>query len=167
MRLHSPSVFRVAAGLVGPDEAEDVVQEVFIVAHERLAEFQGRSSLRTWLCGIGAKKSLHRLRRRRRLSWFGLASAPEPTSEVTPDSLGEADERAAAVRAAIAQLPEDQRAVVVLRMFEGLSFAQIAAALEIRVPTAESRMSRARQKLRDLLGHLDPSMPAISKGSSS
>jgi RNA polymerase sigma-70 factor, ECF subfamily len=132
-----------------------VVQEVFIVAHERLAEFQGRSSLRTWLCGIGAKKSLHILRRRRRLSWFGLAGAPEPTSQVTPDSLSEADERAVAVRAAIAQLPEDQRAVVVLRMFEGLTFPQIAAALEIRLPTAESRMARARQKLRGLLDHLD------------
>lgn len=134
-----------------------MVQEVFIVAHERLAEFQGRSSLRTWLCGIGAKKSLHRLRRRRRLSWFGLGSAPEPQSAVTPESLSEADERAAAVRTAIAQLPEEQRAVVVLRMFEGLTFPQIAAALEIRLPTAESRMSRARQKLRGLLGHLDPS----------
>ena len=144
-----------------------MVQEVFIVAHERLAEFQGRSSLRTWLCGIGAKKSLHRLRRRRRLSWFGLGSAPEPTSEVTAESLSEADERAAAVRAAIAQLPEDQRAVVVLRMFEGLSFAQIAAALEIRLPTAESRMARARQKLRGLLGHLDPSAVSSTERSTS
>ena len=155
VRLHSPSVFRVAAGLVGPDEAEDVVQEVFIVAHERLAEFQGRSALRTWLCGIGAKKSLQRLRRRRRVSWFGLGSAPEQTSHVTPEAITSAEERGEAVRAAIARLPADQRAVVVLRTFEGLSFPQIASALGIRLPTAESRMARAREKLRGLLSHLE------------
>ena len=53
-------------------------------------------------------------------------------------------------------VPEDQRAVVVLRAYEGLSFPEIASALSIRVPTAESRMARAKDKLRGLLGHFEP-----------
>lgn len=130
-----------------------------MVAHERVADFRGRSSLRTWLCGIAAKQSLQRLRRQRRFSWFGLGESPEPVTHEGPQGASLAEERVAAVSAAIASLPEDQRAVVVLRTYEGLSFPEIAAALSIRVPTAESRMARAKVALRGLLGHLESASP--------
>ena len=162
VRLHSPSVYRVAAGMVGSHEAEDVVQDVYMVAHEKVAEFRGRSSLRTWLCGVAAKQSLQRLRRQRRWSWFGSleGAAAEPVTHEGPQSASLASERVAAVASAIASLPEEQRAVVVLRAYEGLSFPEIAAALSIRVPTAESRMARAKVALRGLLEHLEPSSRA-------
>ena len=79
--------------------------------------------------------------------------APQKAA-LTSDAVG-----AGSVASAIASHPEDQRAVVVLRAYEGLSFPEIAAALSIRVPTAESRMARAKVALRGLLERFESSSP--------
>ncbi|MGE0707132.1 MAG: RNA polymerase sigma factor [Planctomycetota bacterium] len=153
VRLHSPSVHRVAAGLVGADEAEDVTQETFLRALEGIARFEGRAAVRSWLCGIASRVALQRLRKKRRWSWLTRLGDRDPHA---PPARGEgtleSSERQAAIEAALARLPDHQRTVVVLRIYEGLSYEEIASALGIRRPTAESRMARARVALREELG---------------
>jgi RNA polymerase sigma-70 factor (ECF subfamily) len=153
VRRHSSGVHRVAAGMVGRDEAEDVAQETFMRAVRGIARFEGRSSLRSWLYGIASRVALQRLRKKRRWSWLTRLGEHDPRAPlVHPGTDLVAGERQSAIEAAIAALPDHQRAVVVLRAYEGLSYAEISKALGIRRPTAESRMARARQTLRHELG---------------
>jgi RNA polymerase sigma-70 factor (ECF subfamily) len=150
---HAGAVFRIAAGILGPDEAEDAAQEAFVRIHQGLARFGGEASLATWIYRIATNVALTRARRRRRLRIFRrLSGAPEAaTQDLGPAENAIVDERQAAVRRAIAALPEKERAVVILRGIEGLSFDEVARALGIKRPTAESRMARAKERLREAL----------------
>lgn len=157
VQRHTAGVFRVAAGMVGRDEADDVVQEVFLRALTGLGRFEGRSAVRTWLFGIANRVSLQKLRSRRRWGWLKRLGERDPVGpERGAGGFGgkgaEDGERAAAIAAALSTLPDHQRAVVVLRAYEGLSYQEIATTLGIQRPTAESRMARARQTLRQELG---------------
>lgn len=152
VRHHAPRVFRVVAGHLGRAEAEDATQEVFLLVSQGIRRFEGRSQLSTWIHRIATNVALKRHRRRRRkpppdsLDAAAVASAgPGPLVEASGRELE------AELRRALDALPEDQRAVVVLRGVEGLSFAEVAAALGIPEPTAHSRMSRARECLRRFL----------------
>jgi RNA polymerase sigma-70 factor (ECF subfamily) len=150
---HADAVFRICAGHLGAQEAEDAAQEVFIRVHSGLAGFQGTSQLGTWIFRVATNVSLTRSRqRRRRPRPTALDSAPEASShEPSPDQGLEDDERRDAVRRAVRELPEEQRAVAVLRALEGLPFEDVARILKIKRPTAESRMNRAKEKLRSTL----------------
>lgn len=152
VRLHAASVYRIVASHVGPGEAEDATQEVFVQIQQGLRTFEGRSQLSTWIFRIATNVALKRLRRRKRkpplasLEGIDKASAHEgPLAQVQDRELREA------FRAALAELPVDQRKVVVLRGVEGLSFDEVARALGIPTPTAHSRMARACDRLRGLL----------------
>ena len=153
VEAHSAGAYRVAAGMVGADEAEDIVQEVFLRVHQGLSTFRGEGSLRSWIYGIATKLSLHRLRTRRRWRWITPLGERDPVTRNAqhPDRPLELSERQAALETALQRLPEHQRAVVVLRAYEGLTYAEISAALGVRQPTVESRMARARQTLRGLM----------------
>lgn len=152
VRTHSDGVHRVASGMVGRDEADDVVQETFMRALEAIGRFEGRSSLKTWLYGIANRVALQRLRKTRRWSWLGRLGDHDPKGDAPGPSGIERSEKQIAIDQALAKLPDHQRAVVVLRVYEDLSYAEIAQTLGIRRPTAESRMARARQTLREELG---------------
>jgi RNA polymerase sigma-70 factor (ECF subfamily) len=149
---YTDPVYRVVAGYLGREDAEDASQEVFIRAHQGLRGFAGDASFRTWIYRIAVNVALTRVGRRSRTSGARLDSIAEPAAGGDgPGDAALAEERREAVRRAVLALPEKERAVAVLRGMEGLAFEEIAGALGIKRPTAESRMNRAKERLRRLL----------------
>ncbi len=151
------TVFRLAAALVQDrDEAADVTQETYVRAWERIEELRDGAAALGWLCRI-SRNVAHDRRR----SWWSRFRAPlealageAAPREADPDAAAAASERADAVRAALAQLPEKHRVVLALREIEGLSYDEIASATGVPVGTVESRLHRARAALARRLGGL-------------
>jgi RNA polymerase sigma-70 factor (ECF subfamily) len=139
---HQPQVYALCYRLLGrADDAEDAVQATFVRAFRALPRFRGESSTRTWLYRIATNEALTMLRRRR--------EAPELVDEIAGASEGTASvlERLT-VRAAMTRLTAEHRAVLVLRLWEELSYAEIAAVLGISLPAVKMRLSRAREQFR-------------------
>jgi RNA polymerase sigma-70 factor (ECF subfamily) len=160
---HQRTVFNLAFHLLGDrDEALDLSQEVFLRVFRTLSRFRGQSSLRTWIYRIVINQARNRQRwwrRRRRADLVSLddhlerCGDLEATTEVLPDRLLASKETAARIWAAMEQLPFDQRTALVLREIDGLRYEEIAFSLDVAVGTVKSRLTRARQTLREeLLG---------------
>jgi RNA polymerase sigma-70 factor (ECF subfamily) len=151
---HEPVVAATVIGMLGRgDDAEDVGQETFVRFHRALAQFREESSLRTYLVRIAMNLSLNALERRRRharrFTSRDDADAAPPEPAVAPDeSTEDAGERRAVVHAAVAALSEPHRAVVTLRLLQGLSVRETASALGVPEGTVLSRLSRAAGQLR-------------------
>jgi RNA polymerase sigma-70 factor (ECF subfamily) len=149
MRRHNQRIYRAARAIVrDPAEAEDVMQDAYVRAYENLATFAGRATFATWLTKIAVHEALARVRRRGRFvdaedTMPTLASdAPGPEQRASERELG------AALEDAIDTLPDQFRAVFVLRDVEGLSTAETAECLGIHEETAKTRLHRARTILR-------------------
>ena len=164
VRRESPRLLAVARRILRSDEdADDALQDAFVSAWRNLASFEGGARLSTWLHRIVVNAALMRLRSKKRrredsieelLPGFAedghhLASV-SPMRDTAEDEIASA-EIAAIVRAAIDELPESYRVVLVLRDVEGLDTAETAAALGIGPDAAKMRLHRARQALRTLL----------------
>lgn len=151
---HQHRVFGVALRMLGSRaEAEDVAQEVFLRVQRSVAAFRGEARLSTWLYGITSRLCLSRLasphRRHARLTrplTEGMVRDPDD-----PAADAERGEMRAALGEAIAALPEERRIVVILRDVEGLSYEEIAAALNLEPGTVRSRLHRARMELKERL----------------
>jgi RNA polymerase sigma-70 factor (ECF subfamily) len=146
-------VFGVALRMLGNRaEAEEIAQEVFLRAHRAVADFRGEARLGTWLYGIASRLCLNRLASPDRRMGRGDAILADMTA-ATPDAAAELEraELDAALRTAIAELPEERRLVLVLRDVEGLSYEQIAEALAVDPGTVRSRLHRARMQLKEKL----------------
>ena len=142
-------LFRVAARLVGDyDEAADVLQDAYLRAYRALAsgEFDGRARVSTWLYRIVTNGALDAVRARRRRRLEPLDGAPEPAR----DGAGDLAARAALreLGALLADLPDEQRACVVLKELEGLSSAEVARVLGVSEGAVEQRLVRARATLK-------------------
>ena len=160
---HQRTVFNLAFHLLGDrDEALDLSQEVFLRVFRTLSRFRGQSALRTWIYRIVVNQARNRQRWWRRRRQTDLVSLDdhlkrcgemEATSEVLPDRLLASKETAARIWAAMERLPFDQRTALVLREVDGLRYEEIAFSLDVAVGTVKSRLTRARQALREeLLG---------------
>jgi len=175
VKRFSPHIYRVALKLMGdPDEAEEVLQETFISACQHVKDFEGRSSLSTWLYRIATNAGLMRLRRRR----FNTVSLDEPMEledgEIVPRQLVDwgwnpeehalNEELRRVMDEAVAELPETLRAAFILRDIEGLSTAETAEALGITESAAKVRLHRARMRLRERLTEYFASRPSPSRG---
>lgn len=153
--------YRVAYRLVGPDDAQDVVMDTYLKAWQALPDFEGRASLKTWLCRIARNCALDRLRRRQREDRRQISAYdPEmaPLVERVPDRPGQgpddravASETGALIEKALAQLSPEHRAVLLLREVDGLSYGEIAAAVGIHIGTVMSRLFYARHRMQRLL----------------
>ncbi|RMF33105.1 MAG: sigma-70 family RNA polymerase sigma factor [Chloroflexi bacterium] len=162
VEVHSPHVYRVALKLLGDEqEAEEVLQETFLNAFEKIGQFEGRARLGTWLYRIATNLALMRLRKRRPLTvpldepFEGGDGGEMPRelldwSRLPEEELLSAEARAE-MDAAIAALPETLRSVFVLRDIEGLSIRETADVLGLSVPAVKSRLLRARLALRKRL----------------
>jgi RNA polymerase sigma factor (sigma-70 family) len=151
---HRQAVYRTAVGLLGgPDDADDIAQEVFIKVYQSASAFRGDSAVYTWIYRITVNLCLNRLRSRRVRSFFGLehlnASPPEASRADEPVELSEFS---AKVRKAISELPEKQRAVFILRHFRGLPHAEIARIMDRDEGTIKANYFQAVRKLRAKLG---------------
>ncbi|MGW1200798.1 RNA polymerase sigma factor [Streptomyces sp. NPDC002536] len=152
---HARTVYNHAYRLTGDwSTAEEVMSETFLEAwrtRERL-EPDG-DSLRPWLLGIATNKARNANRSfGRRLAFLARRPAPEPVADFADEAAGRIDDarHLAAVRRALDGLRRPEREVLVLCVWSGLDYAQIAEALDIPVGTVRSRLSRARARLRRL-----------------
>lgn len=146
-REHAPAVHRVAYFLTGSaDDAEDVVQDVFIGLPEALRTLSDPSAFAGWLRRVAARTALMRMRseRRRRQSTVGDADVVPAPARSETDRLS--------IEHAIARLPAELREVFVLKEMEGYKHAEVAGMLGISVSNAEVRLHRARLRLRAILG---------------
>ncbi|MGE5837046.1 MAG: sigma-70 family RNA polymerase sigma factor [Acidobacteriota bacterium] len=159
---HQRMVYQLGLHLLGdPQEAADLSQEVFLRIFRTLAQFRGQSTLRTWIYRIVVNQASNRQRwwrRRRRAQQVALdehtaahGELPESRSYAMPDQVLQQREIAGRVWQALDQLPFDQRAVIVLREIDGLSYEEIASSLGVAVGTVKSRLARARGSLRAAL----------------
>ncbi|MBJ6982427.1 MULTISPECIES: RNA polymerase sigma factor [unclassified Luteimonas] len=163
MQRSNQRLFRVARAVLNDEaEAEDVVQEAYVHAYEKLTAFRGDASLLTWLTRIVLNEAYGRLRRRRPTVDVDRvdAAAPEANRVLAfPSKFGSEDPAAAAARAqirrvvehAIEQLPEPFRVVFIMRELEECSVEETAQALDLRAETVKTRLHRARRLLRTAL----------------
>lgn len=158
VRAYQHRVVNFAHALVSNrSDAEDVAQEAFLRAYRGLGRFRGSSSFRTWLYQIVTNTArTHLSRQRNRLEHpAGLpADTPEP---IDPDSGHDAETsmvRREVIDRALAALSPELREAVVLRDVEGWEYREIAAALDLPIGTVESRIFRARARLRDAMAGL-------------
>jgi len=146
-----------------PAEAEDIAQEAFIKAYRALPRFRGDSAFYTWLYRIAINTAKNVLASRGRSPIrYEVDRADDDDYDVvanlkdaaTPEALALTEEIRSTVTAAIDALPEDLRTAIQLRELEGLSYEEIAAAMECPVGTVRSRIFRAREaidaRLRDV-----------------
>lgn len=140
-------VFRLLVRMVGINDAEDVLQQVFLKVFRTLGQFNGQSRFETWLYRVAVNESLQHLRKLRRRSWVSLDcdcmdSAPGHERELDYKEL---------LERALSRLATDLRVLFVLREIEGQSYEEIAEALRIPEGTVASRLCRARQLLKQQL----------------
>ncbi len=146
-----------------PSEAQDVAQEAFIKAYRALPNFRGDSAFYTWLYRIAINTAKNYLvSRSRRYSDYQVdiqdaeqvGNAPELKGLDTPEHLLMNDEIVEVVKDAIDKLPEEMKTAIMLREFEGLSYEEIAEAMECPVGTVRSRIFRAREAIDEKLSPL-------------
>lgn len=140
-----------------PAEAEDIAQEAFIKAYRALPRFRGDSAFYTWLYRIAINTAKNLLASRRRSPIKYEADRSEDTDKndgvasmkdsATPEALTLTEEIRFIVTSSIDALPEDLRTTIQLRELEGLSYEEIAAAMECPVGTVRSRIFRARESI--------------------
>jgi RNA polymerase sigma-70 factor (ECF subfamily) len=145
-REHFASLWRAVQRFGVPErEAADATQEVFVIAYRRFAEFEGRSSLRTWLFGIAFRVAAGR-RRRASEQREVLESAGETSTDPGDDPEAQAMRRElrGLLQLGLSALPLEQRAVFTLFELEGFSGEEIAQALSESEGTVRSRLRLAR-----------------------
>ena len=151
-----------------PSEAQDVAQEAFIKAYRALGNFRGDSAFYTWLYRIAINTAKNYLvSRSRRSSDYqvdiqdaeAIENAPQLQGMETPERLLLNQEIIDTIKTAIDKLPEEMRTAIILREFDGMSYEEIAEAMDCPVGTVRSRLFRAREaidnKLNPLLEHGD------------
>lgn len=138
--LHRDRVFRIALGIAGDrDRAADITQDVFMKLLTRLAQFDARSAFTTWLYRIVVTTAIDARRASGRIEPLDDGVAGEARVD---DEYARKEQRAH-VEHAIRRLPTALRAPLVLRHFADLSYAEIAATLDVPLGTVSSRLSRA------------------------
>ena len=157
MAAHENKMYAVALRMCGNrEDAQDCLQEAMVRVYRALSGFKGQSSFSTWVYRITMNSCLDELRRRKNRMTSSLDAmlengfAPSDDGD-TPEQSSLRSEQRRALERAIRELPEDMRAAIVLRDVQGLSYEEIAQALEANVGTIKSRISRGREKLRGVL----------------
>ena len=150
VRIHHQKVIDLVFRMYGDISlAEDVAQETFIRAWQKLPSYEPRSSFRNWLYRIAANLAVDSLRRE-----VGKSESLDETlhtSEKKPETVVAEAEVSEQVQRAILALPPASRIVLVLRVYEDLSYQEISSTLDIPVGTVMSRLNYARTSLRQML----------------
>lgn len=150
-REHAGFVYNVAFRILGnKEDAEEIVQEVFLTVHDQLKGFRRESSFRTWVYRITANAALNLAKKisRTRNKTFSLdemVQEPSSAPEIEVKIQAEHNEKVAA--RLLDELNPDQRACMVLREIEGLSYEEMAQVLKININTVRTRLKRARERL--------------------
>jgi RNA polymerase sigma-70 factor (ECF subfamily) len=158
VREHSSRVFRLAYRLTGNQhDAEDLTQEVFVRVFRSLADYRP-GTFEGWLHRITTNLFLDLVRRRHRIRFEGLPDDAErvPGKAATPAEIYDDAHLDDDVQRALDALLPEYRAAVVLCDIEGLTYEEIAAALDVKLGTVRSRIHRGRSQLRTALAHRAP-----------
>ena len=157
VRRHQSAVRALLRRLTSGEHAlaDDLAQETFLAAHRSLPRFRGDAAFSTWLLGIACQLwRNHRRRTRPTVEWDETtalhASASSTSATETPDPTPELDLRHD-LSAALARLPEEERAALHLCYAEGLTHAEAAEALGTPLGTVKTHVNRAKEKLRHWL----------------
>ena len=137
--------------LGGVSDVDDVAQEVFLRAYNRIRSFQCRSSFSTWLTRVAVNQCINYLRNQRRLRFLPIEN--QRRSFIEPQKAAEQNERFEKVYQTVNSLPPKQKAVVVLYYFEEHSCEEVAGILNCSVGTVKSRLFHARKAIKK---HLEP-----------
>src|SRR3954466_15048533 len=162
LKRYDRNVFRIANHITqNREDAEDVVQDAFLKAYQKLDQFQGNSKFYTWLVRIAVNEALMKLRKRKASKTVSIDEDVETDEgfvprEVTdwspnPEQQYKQAELSGILEKTIQGLPSGFRTVFVLRDVEGLSTEETADALGLTVPAVKSRLLRARLQLRERL----------------
>jgi RNA polymerase sigma-70 factor (ECF subfamily) len=153
VRRYQRRVYAVAFRIVRRhDVADDVTQEAFIRAHQALKSFDLGRPFGPWICRIAANLAINHVRSpEAREEALPEGHAEEPSEAPGPETRVLEREGREVLHRAVLDLPGEQRAVFVLRVYEELSYREIAEALGLSMGTVMSRLSRARQRLREAL----------------
>jgi RNA polymerase sigma-70 factor, ECF subfamily len=157
-----PRILRYLARLIGPDQAEDVAQEVFVKISRSLGEFRNEAQLSTWIYRIATNAALDKVRSAeyraalRTLPIEGSCeSAPADifieSAEVSSEQQAIRGEMTDCVRGLLNQLPESYRTVLILSDMEGMKDREIAEILDVTAEAAKIRLHRARARLRKIM----------------
>ena len=156
--LYNKRVVNIAYSLLSDrEDALDAAQEVFIKIYKNIGSFRGDSTVSTWIFRITQNVCKDFLRKRRAVvQSLDADDEDEPKLEIadesqSPENVSERNERAAALRRAIAMLEENQRIALTLYDLNGMSYEEIAAIVKCPVGTVKSRLYRARESLRKIL----------------
>lgn len=150
--LHAAGVINVIYRMCGDIQvAEDAAQETFIQAWLHFSSFLPYTSLRSWLYRIAVNAAIDILRREKRILPGEMEEMQLKDPRPGPEAIVSQDERIALVQKAVLSLPDASRAVLVLREYEGMSYQEIADALDIPVGTVMSRLNYARKLLKVML----------------
>ena len=155
---HRDRLWRSAWLLVGDEDlADDLCQDVFLTATEEPERFDGRSAPFTWLYGILLNRSRKHFRHRGVAARAHDRMPARDLTEADPSSLAQDTETRARVQAALASLPDDMRALMIMRYYEGFDGEQMAQATGLGHGRVRSRLSEARRLMKSLLVTEEPS----------
>ena len=166
---HFRFVWRIVRRLgIDGEQVDDVVQDVFVVVHRRLGDFEGRSSAKTWLYGIVRRVVADHRRTLRRKPGHEVADIPAESDpdvmtsgDQSPQASVEQSERVRLLHRLLGELDDDKRDVFVLSELEGLTMVEIAEALDVNANTIASRLRAARREFEvalDLATRADDAM---------
>ncbi len=150
------SVARMTGNL---DDAEDIVQDAFVLAFRKLDSFRGKSSFYTWIYRIAMNTAINFRRRKTRST--PLMENPQEGMEImaslddSPSRPLEASEEAELVQRSLLRLSDEHRQILVLREIDDLSYEDIAEVLDLPVGTVRSRLHRARLQMKDYIIELE------------
>jgi RNA polymerase sigma factor (sigma-70 family) len=148
-KLYAGAMYNVALRIVNDDaEAEDILQEAFLDAFNRIADFRQETTFGLWLKQIVINRAINYLRKRKAelvsLDDVEIADVPEADHEETEFKVD-------AIKRAVAELPDGYRVVLTLYLFEGYDHEEIAHILKITENTSRTQYMRAKRKLNSLL----------------
>jgi RNA polymerase sigma-70 factor (ECF subfamily) len=164
VRRYQKPVFRIVLRMVkNQDDADDLTQDTFVRAHRGLKTFKEEFDFHPWLYRIAVNQAINLINKRKRQAAVDLEDVPEGDIKTgpEPESPVQAASRQELLRtleSALERLPEEQRAVFLLRVQEGLSYEEIAKTMNTPKGTVMSRLARARMALRK---YIDADAPAV------
>jgi len=156
-RSYCPYVARVALTILGSgDEVDDVIQDVFLIAHRRLRDLRDAGAVKGWLATVTVREARRRLRRRKRRAILGLdRDAAELEDTLAHEQSLEQQVMARALERALDGLPVAERIAWLLRA-EGYSLEQVSTHCECSLATTKRRIASAQKKLQSILGAEGP-----------
>jgi RNA polymerase sigma-70 factor, ECF subfamily len=149
--MHRKKVYNLSWRMLGtPQDGEDALQEVFLKVFDRIKNYRGDSAFSTWLYRMTTNHCLDLLRRRKILTFLGFENAPEAQDKKDSEkavNLG----LSPVIAKALEKLPEKQKACLLMREMDELSYEDIASALQLSLGSVKSNIHRAKAFLKETL----------------